>query len=290
MQKANTNSKIAANLMEDKKLKNLLIIRKLLVCKTIILFVNLLFSPQIMQKIVLIGSGNVAHHLAQALYDAGHQIRQVISQNKTNAVALAKKVNADFATDLGKIQKADFAIVSITDDAIAEVVSKVQKMPVAHTSGSVSVENAGVFYPVQTFSKGVSLEIKEVPFCISAKDKSFEKMLIGVAESISSKVFQIEESQRKILHLAAVFACNFSNQMYAIAEQLLEKSDLDFEMLKPLIAETAHKIQSNTPKNIQTGPAKRKDLQTINNHMELIDDIELANIYKLITDQILKQK
>ncbi len=243
-----------------------------------------------MQKIVLIGSGNVAHHLAQALDDAGHQILQVISKNKANASALAQKVNADSASDLGKIKKADFAIVAVNDDAIAEVVSKIKKMPVAHTSGSVSVENTAVFYPVQTFSKDISLDLKEVPLCVSSKDKAFEKTLIQVAKSISNKVFQIEEKQRKVLHLAAVFACNFSNQMYAIAEQLLVESALDFEILKPLIAETANKIQTNDPKNAQTGPAKRKDLQTIKNHIALLEDKDLIDIYKLISNQILKQE
>lgn len=243
-----------------------------------------------MQKIILIGSGNVAHHLAQALYDAGHQILQVISKKKTSALALAKKVNADSASDFRNIKKADFAIVAVNDDAIAEVVGKIKKMPVAHTSGSVSVENTAVFYPVQTFSKDIPLDLKEIPFCISAKDKAFEKTLIQVAESISNKVFQIENKHRKVLHLAAVFACNFSNQMYAIAQQLLVESDLDFNILKPLIAETANKIQVNDPQKVQTGPAKRKDLQTIKNHIALLEDKELINIYKLISNQILKKE
>ncbi|MEE2700167.1 MAG: Rossmann-like and DUF2520 domain-containing protein [Bacteroidota bacterium] len=243
-----------------------------------------------MQKIILIGSGNVAHHLATALYDVGHQILQVISQSKKNAAALAQKVNADSETDLEKIKKADFTIVAVNDDAIAEVVSKIHNMPIAHTSGSVSIENVGVLYPVQTLSKEVALNIKEVPFCVSSTDKVFEKVLLNVAKSISKKVVQIEQEQRKTLHLAAVFACNFPNHMYAIAEQLLAKSNLDFELLKPLITETANKITSNAPKDVQTGPAKRKDLQTINNHVNLLDNEDLKKIYKLITYQIQKEK
>ena len=238
-----------------------------------------------MHKIVLIGSGNVAHHLGLALHDAGHQILQVISRSKVNAEALAQKINADPETDFKKIKQADFAIVAVNDDAIIEVASKIKNMPVAHTSGSLSIEDVAVFYPLQTFSKGLSLDIKGIPFCISAKDET----LIMVAKSISNKVFQIDENQRKILHLSAVFACNFSNQMYLIAENLLSKSDLDFEMLQPLIAETANKIKTNAPQSVQTGPAKRKDLQTIRNHIDLLNDEELKLIYQLISDQIIKQ-
>ena len=243
-----------------------------------------------MKKIILIGSGNVTHHLGHAFCNAGHQIVQVISKSKTNAKVLAQKLNADFETDIGKIKQANFAIIAVNDDVIAAVTSKIENMPFAHTSGSVSIEKAGVFYPLQTFSKEVFLDVKEVPFCISAEDKVFETTLLEVANSISNKVFQINERQRKVLHLAAVFACNFSNQMYVIAEDVLKKSDLDFEMLKPLIAETANKIKEQNPQKAQTGPAKRKDLQTIKNQIDLLEDEDLKYIYKLITDQILKQK
>ena len=140
-----------------------------------------------MHKIILIGSGNVAHHLGLALYDAGHQILQVISRSKANAEALAQKVNADPETDFKKIKQADFAIVAVNDDAIIEVASKIKNMPVAHTSGSLSIEHVAVFYPLQTFSKDLSLDIKAIPFCISAKDESFKNTLIMVAKSISNK-------------------------------------------------------------------------------------------------------
>ena len=132
--------------------------------------------------------------------------------------------------------------------------------------------------------------MKEVPFCISAGDKDFENTLLEVAKSISNNVFRIDENQRKPLHLAAVFACNFSNQMYCIAEDLLKKSDLDFEMLKPLITETTNKIKNLSPSNAQTGPAKRNDLETIKKQINLLEDDDLKAIYNLITAQILKQK
>lgn len=241
-----------------------------------------------MRKIILIGSGNVAHHLGHAFCNAGHQIVQVISRSETNAKVLAQKLNTDFETDIGKIKQADFSIIAVNDDSITAVTSEIENMHFAHTSGSVSIENGGVFYPLQTFSKDVLLDVKEVPFCISAEDKVFEATLLEVANSISNQVFQIDEKQRKTLHLAAVFACNFSNQMYVIAEKLLKKSDLDFEMLKPLITETANKIKQKSPQKVQTGPAIRGDRNTIQNHLELIEDAQLKELYKTITEQIKK--
>ena len=243
-----------------------------------------------MKKIILIGAGNVAHHLGCALCSAGHQILQVISKSETNAKYLAEKLNADFEPDIRKINEADFAIIAVNDDAISFVAKQIKNMPFAHTSGSVCLKDGGVLYPLQTFSKSVSVEIKKVPFCISAGDKDFENTLLEVAKSISNFVYIINEKQRKSLHLAAVFACNFSNQMYYIAEDLLKKSDLDFKMLKPLIVETANKIIKNSPLSVQTGPAQRKDLQTIKNQINLLEDDDLKSIYKLITNQILKQK
>lgn len=251
---------------------------------------NNYFRFKTMEKIILIGAGNVAHHLGRSLFGAGHQIIQVISKNENNARALAEKVNADFGTDIRKIKKADFAIIAVNDDAITSVAFQIKNMPFAHTSGSISIENGGVFYPLQTFSKNIFLNMKEVPFCISAGDKDFENTLLEVVKSISNNVFRIDENQRKTLHLAAVFACNFSNQMYCIAEDLLKKSDLDFEMLKPLITETANKIKNLSPSNAQTGPAKRNDLETIKKQINLLEDDDLKAIYNLITAQILKQK
>ncbi|MDP7430323.1 MAG: DUF2520 domain-containing protein, partial [Flavobacteriales bacterium] len=200
-----------------------------------------------MKKIILIGAGNVAHHLGLSLFGAGHQIIQVISKTQNSAKGLAEKLNTDFGTDITNIKRADFVLIAINDDTIASVAAQIKNMPFAHTSGSVSIENAGVFYPLQTFSKNIFLNMKEVPFCISAGDKGFENTLLEVAKSISNNVYQIDENHRKTLHLAAVFACNFSNQMYCVAEDLLKKSDLDFEMLKPLITETANKIKNLSP-------------------------------------------
>ena len=166
-----------------------------------------------MKRIILIGAGNIAHHLGISLFGAGHQILQVISKSETNAKRLAEKLNAEFETDITKIRKADFVIIAVNDDTVAAVASQIKNMPFAHTSGSVCLKNGGVFYPLQTFSKSVSVEMKKVPFCISAKDIDFENTLLEVAKSISNYVYTINEKQRKVLHLAAVFACNFSKSI-----------------------------------------------------------------------------
>ena len=242
-----------------------------------------------MKKIILIGSGNVAWHLGHALFEVGHQIVEVISKTNKNAKLLAKKLNTNWQTDLSKIKQADFAIIAVNDDAIMQVVEELKDIPFAHTSGSMTISKAGVFYPLQTFSKKIPLKIKEIPFCISADNKDLEVLLFDVAKSISNKVFLINQKQRESLHLAAVFASNFTNQMYIIAEDIINEQGLNFDILKPLITETAYKILENSPKNTQTGPAKRRDLKILEKQLAAMRDDDIKSIYSLITSKILKQ-
>ena len=146
-----------------------------------------------MKKIILIGAGNVAHHLGLSLFGAGHQILQVISKSETNAKYLAEKLNADFEPDIRKINEADFAIIAVNDDAISFVAKQIKNMPFAHTSGSVCLENGGVFYPLQTFSKNIPLDLKKAPFCISALDKSFENTFDGLIWEFMNKIYSIQD-------------------------------------------------------------------------------------------------
>ncbi len=250
---------------------------------------NYYFSLKRMKNIILIGSGNVNYHLGHALYYAGYNIVQIISRNEKNARNLSCKLNADFETEIDKIKHADLVIIGVNDDSIDNISKKITNIPFAHTSGTVCLPSGGVLYPVQTFNKEVSIDFSEVPLCISSNDDKLKSSLYKLANSISNKVYLIKQNQRKILHLAAVFACNFSNNMYCIAEDILKESDLDFEILKPLIIETANKINKYSPNSVQTGPAARKDYGTIESHIKLLDDENLRILYNLITRQITKR-
>lgn len=250
-----------------------------------------------MKNIILVGSGNVATYLGIALKNCNYNIVQVYSRSIENAKKLAQKLNTNFTNDLTQLKSTDLIIVSVNDDAISTVLSKLKNTAIVHTSGSVRMDvfepnfsDFGVFYPLQTFNKEIELAISETPFCIEGNSKAFEKELIEIAKNLSSNVITMNSVQRKQLHIAAVFACNFSNHMYSIADDLLAKKNIDFSILLPLIRQTVQKLEANSPKEVQTGPAKRKDLQTIKNQINLLEDDDLRNIYKLITNQILKQK
>jgi len=250
-----------------------------------------------MKNIILVGSGNVATYLGIALQNCNYNIVQVYSRSIENAKKLAQKLNTNFTNDLTQLKSTDLIIVSVNDDAISTVLSKLKNTAIVHTSGSVRMDvfepnfsDFGVFYPLQTFNKEIELAISETPFCIEGNSKAFEKELIEIAKNLSSNVITMNSVQRRQLHIAAVFACNFSNHMYSIADDLLAKKNIDFSILLPLIRRTVQKLEANSPKEVQTGPAKRKDLQTIKNQINLLEDDDLRNIYKLITNQILKQK
>lgn len=249
------------------------------------------------QKIVIIGAGNLATQLGRALHKAGYKILQVYSPTKKSAELLATKLNSTGITDIKKIDPSAFIyFISIKDDAIASFSKRLMldNQVVVHTSGTVDMntlkgcsKNYGVFYPLQTFSKEKPVDFKNIPVCIESNNKTAARILERVARSITSNVQEISGEQRKVLHLAAVFACNFSNHMYTIASGILSKHQLSFELLKPLIAETADKIQSNPPAEMQTGPAIRKDAKTMKSHLKLLSkDKELKTIYKLISKHI----
>ncbi|MDF2436294.1 MAG: oxidoreductase [Bacteroidota bacterium] len=246
-------------------------------------------------RIILIGAGNVATQLGLALYNAGYKISQVYSKTKSSSSALAKKLKAESITDLKKLNDdASIYIIAIKDDAIAEIAKqlKLKDQIVVHTSGSVSVdvlkrisENYGVFYPLQTFTKDKKVNFKAVPLCIEGNNKSTSTTLQYFAKSISSNVKVINSEQRKVIHLAAVFACNFSNHMYAIAEDLLKENKLSLDLLKPLIEETALKIKDHSPAKVQTGPAIRGDKKVMEGHLKMLKGEE-KKIYKIISEHI----
>ena len=248
-----------------------------------------------MKNIILLGSGNVATHLGIALKNSNYSIVQVYSKSIKNAKILANKLEAHFTNNLSKLKSADLIIVSINDDAISKVISQIKNTAIVHTSGSVGLNvfkeqfsTCGVFYPLQTFNKEVDINITEITFCIEGNSLEFEMQLIQIAKDLSNKVVKMNSQQRKQLHIAAVFACNFSNHMYSIADNLLAKEDIDFKILLPLIRTNITNLNSNKPKEVQTGPAKRKDTAIIQEHIATINEKEIKELYHKISANIVK--
>ena len=252
-------------------------------------------------KVVLVGSGNVATHIALALKAAGIAVVQVWSKQTQNAKILADQIQADVLTHLSEIdQQADFCIVSIKDDAITSITKELIgfKGVVVHTSGAVNLavfatnfEKYGVLYPLQTFSIKKEVDFTSVPICIEANLEGTLQSIRQLAEKLSRNVIEVDGEKRKVLHLAAVFACNFTNHLYVLSSDLLADYDLDFEMIRPLILETAAKVQHALPRAVQTGPAIRNDEHTLKKHEEfLLKQPQLLNIYQTLSESIKKTK
>lgn len=247
-----------------------------------------------MIRLSIIGSGNVAQHLIQAFSKTTEiELIQVFSRNKEAVSHLIpiERITSNF----NELIPADITIIAVTDDAAAEVSKQLpfENQLVAHTSGSLAMEalanknRKGVFYPLQTFSKSKEVDFKIIPICIEAQNDSDYQILESVAEAISGSVYNISSEQRKALHVAAVFVSNFTNHMYQIGAEICKENGLPFDILKPLIQETANKILSLPPNEAQTGPAKRKDSQTINAHLNFLTDDNQKEIYKLLTKSII---
>lgn len=247
--------------------------------------------------VVLLGSGNVATHLAKALKTKGQNVLQVYSPNLMHAQQLAELIQAEATDDLTALnQSADLYIISVKDDAIQAVARSLHTVKglVVHTSGTTDisvlsdqVKRAGVFYPLQTFSKLKEVSFEYIPLCLEANSEEDLKVLKELAGLLSSQVYELGGDKRKVLHLAAVFACNFPNHLYALANQILEENGLDFNIIRPLIAETADKVTNNLPAHVQTGPAIRKDESTMDKHLVMLTHRpELQHIYQLLSNSI----
>ncbi len=249
----------------------------------------------LMYKLVIIGAGNVATHLFNAFQQAP-DIALVQVYNRSEAGLEAFKNRVSTTTSIEEIAPADVYLLSISDDAVEEMVHKLsaKKALIAHTSGSVPLlsiaRHNGVFYPLQTFSKSTAVDFSEIPVCVEAEQKEDLKVLQKLGAAISERVYHISTAQRKSLHLSAVFACNFVNHLYRIAEKICHTHKVPFEILQPLIQETAAKIKQDSPKNVQTGPAQRGDESTIDFHLQQLDSPELKEIYTLLTRSIQQEK
>lgn len=250
-------------------------------------------------NIVLIGAGNLATSLGKALKDAGCRITQIYSRTEESASTLAGLINTDYTTSLPQIRRdADLYIVSLKDSALAylsaQITNEKDQALFVHTAGSIPMDiwkgkttHYGVFYPMQTFSKQREISFAEVPFFLEAEHKQDLNLLKALAYKISGKVYEATSEQRRYLHLSAVFACNFTNHMYAISEKLLKEHGLPFDVMLPLIDETARKVHQLSPHDAQTGPAVRYDLNIIEKQMELLSsEPRLQELYEKISKSI----
>lgn len=244
-------------------------------------------------QVVFIGAGNVATHLSSEFTAAGATVMQTL---RKSAAATTKKFAKTTTTDFKHIKKdADIYIIAVPDDAIPAVVKTMPDVKgiVAHTSGSVPMnvlkkfKNHGVFYPLQSFTKDKEVTVNAYAVCIEGSSKEVVEDLMECAGGISKNAYLLNSKERERVHLAAVFANNFSNHLFASAAKLLKEEKLPFELLRPLILETAFKVMDTDPEAAQTGPAKRDDARTMKRHVEMLKGHpSLAKLYKKISKQI----
>lgn len=248
-----------------------------------------------MISVVILGAGNVASHLFRA-FSKSNAICVKQWYNRSSEKMKRFAGNTSITTDLSQLVEADLYILAVSDRSIKQLS---QKLPfsnrlIAHTSGSMSIHeldkknNRAVFYPLQTFSTEADVDFKKVPICAEVLDKKNLDILKSIASAIESPFYKISTDQRQTLHLAAVFANNFVNQLYRVAHEICESKQIEFEILKPLITETAQKLKDLSPYMAQTGPAKRHDKVTIKKHLKLLKNEDHTEIYKLLTASIQK--
>lgn len=255
-------------------------------------------------KIVLIGAGNLATHLGKALRAAGHDMLQVFSRTMQSAETLASLLDAEPLTDIAQVRDdADVYIFSVKDSALVQLVAQLcrheadglgedgavnalrkakkgeHERVFLHTAGSMPMsvfkgmaQHYGVLYPMQTFSKQREVDFSIIPCFVEANDEFAQKQIEGLAREISGRVYQLSSEDRKYLHLSAVFACNFANHCYAISQELLEEHGIPFDVMLPLINETAAKVHEMKPKDAQTGPAVRYDENVIDKQSKLLEN------------------
>lgn len=245
-------------------------------------------------KVSIIGSGNVATHLARAIDDAGHTIECICSRNIGHACELAKDIQGASATDDPEcIPQGDIIIIAVSDSAI-EAVSKAigrRNEIVIHTSGATPMdvllqEKRGVIYPCQTFTKSDEIDMRKVPLLIEGNDDATLKEIVAFAKTLSRNVSLASSEQRKHLHIAAVMACNFTNHLLLLAKREMENNGMEMETLRPLVEQTISKAFAMDPYEAQTGPARRNDTLTIESHRKLITDPATRDIYDLLTNSI----
>lgn len=251
-------------------------------------------------NIVFIGAGRLATQLAQALRDGGHQIQMVYSRTMSSASTLAAKVGAGATDSLEQLPlDADAFIVAVKDSVVPELVPVLacgrERCTFLHTAGSlplsvfegVGLQYYGVLYPMQTFSKERRVDFSRVPIFIEGNDQTALAVARMLATSVSGNVSELSSEMRRQLHLAAVFACNFANHCYELSAQVLQRAGLSFDVMQPLVEETARKVMEMHPHDAQTGPAVRYDEQVIQAQSQLLaDSPQLREVYDLLSKSI----
>ncbi|SUX47306.1 Rossmann-like and DUF2520 domain-containing protein [Chryseobacterium indoltheticum] len=242
---------------------------------------------------VIIGSGNVAYHLAKASIQNGISIDQIFGRNEKELQKISSELNISYSTE--NLQDADLYIICVSDNSVEDVSKIIAKKDclVAHTSGSLSKEiligeyRKSSFYPLQTFSKTKNLDYKKIPFFIETENEEDQRILTDLASKISDNVMESSHEKRKYIHLTAVFACNFVNHLFARAKEISDAQEIPFDYFLPLINETVQKISEIEPKSAQTGPAVRNDKRILELHEQLLKD-ESLEIYKTMNHSIKK--
>ncbi len=253
-----------------------------------------------MKKVVLLGSGHVATHLGHAIRQAGYVPIQVYSRTLAHAERLAVLLDAEATADPGTVrQDADFYLIAVKDDAIAAIAAALGAVSgiVLHTSGSTDLrvlsgagKGQGVIYPIQTLTRDVPVDFTKIPLAIEYSDDATGSAVKTFAGQLSSYIYEYNSRQRLSLHVGAVFCCNFSNYLYTIAQDYLESQKVDFNLLRPLIEETARKVQHRLPSEVQTGPAARRDTLVLEKHLELLDDFsQWKEIYRILSACIMQR-
>lgn len=255
-------------------------------------------------QIAIIGTGNVAWHLAKACTEAGHKVEAVVGRSLQSAEELSQSFPVKICTESANLEKLflDFVILAVPDAALADVARSIKVSPgtiVVHTSGSQPMDllkatkgaKMGVFYPVQTFTKYKPLDFSAVPILVEGSDAVTTDMLKEFGRTLSRNVQEQDSLARKRLHLAAVFACNFTNHLLGISQEILAKGGLTTDLLQPLILETITKAEANSPFKVQTGPAARRDGNVIQEHTRMLEHNPLwQEVYLKLTQSIQDQQ
>lgn len=245
------------------------------------------------------GAGRVGGALCEELFRSGFRIDLISTPTEKRGKPLAESCLAKWSSELIFPESTEILIVAVPDRNIAGVLSQIKCSPdtlVVHTSGATdisifpdSIRHKGIFYPLQTFSNDRKVNFESLPFLIEASDDPSSAILENLALCMGGRVYHVDSEHRRMLHLAAVFACNFTNFMFTTGKGIAERAGFDFEILIPLINETLSKALANGPENSQTGPAMRNDTNTIENHLELLSFApELKTIYREISQSIIE--